>query len=141
MFCHFMNSSVWLLFYCLNGILMADSIVTTCPVIGCSVNCMFFFPWPITEDMFTSFLPSSRLKAVRWEQCWGGWTVTLHRRNKPNTCHRAHFQLTETCSVELAWQEDEHIFCFVFKVANAGDILTKTAKHNLTFVAFISSTV
>lgn len=25
----------------------------------------------------------------------GGWTVTLHRRNKPNTCHRADFQQLE----------------------------------------------
>lgn len=41
----------------------------------------FMFSWPLHDGR--RFAGSS---------AEGGWTVTLHRRNKPNTCHRADFQ-------------------------------------------------
>jgi len=49
----------------------------------------------------------------------GPWHFFTGRINQtPATAQCAHTFNTTPCSVELTWLDNEHIFCFVFKLAN-----------------------
>lgn len=71
----------------------------------------------------------------------GGWTVTLHRRNKPNTCHRADFQqlVVQRDGAYVTRRRTHLLFCI--QTGKRWRYCHENSKTPPAFVAFISSTV